>query len=85
MPLFLENLEHACPGLWANFCAQAEDDAWQWTAKLNGTAPCLDRDWRKLVFKVFDFLVTSRGLVKRPYRPSGRRLETIVHPVSASD
>lgn len=82
MPTFLEDLDRTCPNLWAGFSAQVEDDASQWSAKLNGAVPCLDRDWRKLVFTLFDYAVVCLGLMKRSLRPDGRRLDTIVHPVS---
>lgn len=82
MPTLLEDLERIYPGLWTDFASQAEDDVSQWKLKLNGVVPCLDRDWRKLVFTLFDYAASDQGLVKKSFRPDGRRLDTIVHPVS---
>lgn len=83
MPSFYEDVEVVFPGLWAEFCSQVEGDVTQWVSKLSGTAPCLDRDWRKIVFKLFDYLLTTRTSVDCSYRSSGHRLDVIVHPVSA--
>ena len=80
-PSFCSELERRVPGLWVEFSSHQADLAQPWSSKLDGDIPCLDRDWRKIAFRLFDFLLASRGFLDPQHIPHGNRLETIVHPV----
>ena len=85
MPSFLDDIKSICPEIWEDFCLFSGDEAQLWSLKLDGKALCLDRDWRKIVFKFFDFfLVESQNLVPKHQYPDGKRLNVIVHPVRIS-
>ena len=84
MPTLLEDLERIYPGLWTDFASQAEDDVSQWKLKLNGAVPCLDRDWRKLVFTLFDYAASNQGLVKKSFRSNGHSQGSVQDDLRAS-
>ncbi|KAI5116076.1 hypothetical protein M0805_003833 [Coniferiporia weirii] len=80
MPSFRDDLEDTCPLLWKDFCVLEGDESRHWNSTINGSVQCLDRDWRKVVFRFCDYFLVNKGLVCSPYHPDGRRLETIVYP-----
>lgn len=81
---YLDDINRICPGLWTEFCQATRGDAQLWAGKLEGPIPCLDRDWRKLVFKLLDYYAITRGITPPPHRQGVPRLDVIVHPVSNS-
>lgn len=81
MPSLCADLEDIAPGLWAEFCSHEGDESQPWRAKIDGQIPCLDRDWRKIIFRFFDYVLTNKSFLDSSYRPDGKRLESIVHPV----
>ena len=87
MPNFLEDLAEVLPGfpaLWTEFCYHEGEASRPWEAKLNDDVRCLDREWRKLVFKLFDYMRMTLGLPNHHYIGDKRRLETIIYPVSSN-
>ena len=87
MPKLLEDLAGVLPGfpvIWNDFCKHEGEASRPWEAKLNDDVRCLDREWRKLVFKLFDYMRMAMRLPNHHYHGDKRRLETIVYPVSSS-
>lgn len=87
MASLLQNIEHFSPGLWTEFCQCNGDETRWWTPAVGGEELCLDRDWRKIVFKLLDYVLESRqnmGLEVGHHRPDSERLKVIVHPACGS-
>jgi hypothetical protein len=85
MPKFLEDLAQVFPGfphLWNDFCYHEGEASQSYEAKLNDDVRYLDREWRKLVFRLCDYMLLALRLSERGFHADRRRLATIVHPVS---
>lgn len=81
MVTYLDDIERICPGLWLAFCNEERVDVQSWEGKLKGSIPCLGREWRKMVFKLIDYYVRTRGLDLYSYSDIKERLDMVVYPV----
>lgn len=80
MPPLCDELDDIAPGVWDEFCIYEGDDSVPWKSKVNGQLPCLDRDWRKIVFRFLDYFATSRKFLKS-FDHNRYRLQTVAYPV----